>query len=212
MARRDSVKVSGKPLPLQARKRQRTRDSILSAAWLLFTRDGVSDTSIRNIAELAEVSEMTVYNHFNSRGELIEAAVAMSQPDVATTVEAIEELHADGGPFEILEQMADRIRGATSAELKVRRKYRELARSEPELMAAYLTRREHAADALTEALLPRAAGVGMTEQDLRLLCVAFSALSETVAATQTADTTPGDWADDLVHALNLLRAGWGGAR
>lgn len=200
--------VEGKGISLQERKRLRTRESILSAAWLLFTRDGVAETSIRSVAELAEVSEMTVYNHFKTRGELIQAALAESQPDVAHTLEAIDELGATGGPFEVLEQFADRIRAETPEGLHVRRKYRELARSEPEVLALYLTRRERATDALTEALLPRARAAGMTETDLRLLCVAYSAMAEDVGASQSSTTTPDGWADELLHALSLLRAGW----
>lgn len=207
MARRDDVNLNKRP-SLQERKRQRTRQSVLSAAWLLFTRDGVSDTSIRDIAELAEVSEMTVYNHFNNRGELIDAVVDMSQPDVATTLDAIEDLGTTNGPFDVLELLADRIRTETPEGLKVRRKYRELARSEPELHAADLARRERATMALTTALLPGATEIGMTERDLRLLCSAYSAVTETVAALQPTSTTAQAWADDLAHAVSLLRAGW----
>lgn len=207
MARSDDV-VVGKGLSLQERKRLRTRESILSAAWLLFTRDGVSETSIRGIAELAEVSEMTVYNHFKTRGELIQAAVAESQPDVTQTLEAIDELGAVGGPFEVLELLADRIRAETPEGLRVRRKYRQLARSEPELLAVYLNRRERAAEVLTEALLPRAREAGMTEVDLRMLCVAYSAMAEAIGAAQPSTTTPQAWADELLHALSLLRSGW----
>jgi AcrR family transcriptional regulator len=204
---RDEVVVSKGP-SLQERKRLRTRESILSAAWLLFTRDGVSETSIRNIAELAEVSEMTVYNHFKTRGDLIQAALAESQPDVANTLEAIEELGATGGPFEVLEKFADRIRAESPEGLHVRRKYRELARSAPEVLAVNVTRRERATDALTEALLPRAREAGMSETDLRLLCVAYSAMAEDIGASQTSTSTPEAWADELLHALSLLRAGW----
>lgn len=207
MAQRDDVAVS-KGRSLQERKRLRTRESILSAAWLLFTRDGVSETSIRDVAELAEVSEMTVYNHFKTRGELIQATVAESQPDVANTLEAIDELGATGGPLEVLEGLADRIRAETSEGLRVRLKYRELVRSEPELLAVYLARRERAAEALTEALLPRAREAGMTEVDLRMLCVAYSAMAEAIGASQPPTTTPEAWADELLHALSLLRAGW----
>jgi AcrR family transcriptional regulator len=50
-----------------------TRDLILEALTRLVSEEGVHDFSIQRVAELAGVSHRTVYRHFASREELLEA-------------------------------------------------------------------------------------------------------------------------------------------
>lgn len=47
------------------------RSAILSAANQAFRQDGVKATSMDKIAELAQVSKRTVYNHFSTKEELV---------------------------------------------------------------------------------------------------------------------------------------------
>ncbi len=194
---------------LRERKRRRTRESILNAAWLLFTRDGVAATSVRDIADLAEVGEVTVYNYFKNRGDLIDAVIA-EQADVAVTREAVEMLGVEGGPLEVLAAFAERFRSETTADLRTLRRYRKAVHAEPDLRGPYLCMRERSTEALIGALSPRAQQSGMPEADLRLLCCAFNAMADSVGESQPDDTTPERWADDLAHAVALLRAGWAG--
>jgi AcrR family transcriptional regulator len=193
--------------PLRERKRRRTRESILNAAWLLFTRDGVAATSVRDIADLAEVGQITVYNYFKTRGELIEAVIA-EQADVTGTREAVDLLGVEGGPLEVLAALAERFRSETTADLRTLRRFRKGVRTDPNLRGPYLCMRERSTEALIEALLPRAEQTGMSETDLRLLCFGFSAMADTVGDCQPENTTPERWANDLAHAMSLLRAGW----
>lgn len=192
---------------LRERKRRRTRESILNAAWLLFTRDGVASTSVRDIADLAEVGEVTVYNYFKSRGDLIDAVIA-EQADVEVTREAVELLGVDGGPLEVLAAFAERFRSEATADLQTLRRFRKAVRADPDLRGPYLCVRERSTEALIEALLPRAEQSGMSETDLRMLCFAFNAMADAVGDGQPANTTPEGWADDLAHAVSLLRVGW----
>ena len=51
--------------------RERKRDDILNAAKRAFLAHGVQGTSMDKLAELADVSKRTVYNHFASKEELV---------------------------------------------------------------------------------------------------------------------------------------------
>ncbi len=65
----------------ERQKATRHRD-ILEAAGTLFRRTGYADTSIEAIAERAEVAPGTVYNYFQSKGDLLLALVALDGEEV----------------------------------------------------------------------------------------------------------------------------------
>ena len=50
---------------------ERKRDDIVDAAKRAFLAHGVQGTSMDRLAEMAEVSKRTVYNHFASKEELV---------------------------------------------------------------------------------------------------------------------------------------------
>ena len=49
------------------------RERILSAARTLFHREGIRATGVERVAELAQVSKRTLYQHVSSKEELVEA-------------------------------------------------------------------------------------------------------------------------------------------
>ncbi|MBF6059505.1 helix-turn-helix transcriptional regulator [Nocardia terpenica] len=55
------------------RRRARTRDRILDAALELFAAHGMEATTFDQIAELADVSRQTVFNHFPRKDDLVDA-------------------------------------------------------------------------------------------------------------------------------------------
>jgi AcrR family transcriptional regulator len=65
----------------ERQKATRHRD-ILAAAGILFRRTGYAETSIEAIAERAEVAPGTVYNYFQSKGDLLLALVALDGEEV----------------------------------------------------------------------------------------------------------------------------------
>ena len=67
---------------LRERQKAGRRRSILAAAENLFRRDGFDATPIDAIAEQAEVAAGTVYNHFESKGDLLLALVARDGEEV----------------------------------------------------------------------------------------------------------------------------------
>jgi AcrR family transcriptional regulator len=67
---------------LRERQKAGRRRSILAAAQELFQREGFDETRIDRIAEQAEVAAGTVYNHFQSKGDLLLALVAQDGEEV----------------------------------------------------------------------------------------------------------------------------------
>ncbi|MEW6624771.1 MAG: TetR/AcrR family transcriptional regulator [Bacillota bacterium] len=53
------------------RRREKKKESIRRAALELFSAHGVQKVSIAEIAEKANVSQVTIYNHFGSKDELL---------------------------------------------------------------------------------------------------------------------------------------------
>ncbi len=56
---------------LRERKRQRTRQALISAAMRLFEEKGYEQTTVAEIAASAEVSTKTFFNHFASKDEVL---------------------------------------------------------------------------------------------------------------------------------------------
>jgi AcrR family transcriptional regulator len=63
-------------------KGERTRQTVLDAAYVLFLEQGYSATSMRQIAERAGVALGGIYNHFASKDEIFQALVIVKHPYV----------------------------------------------------------------------------------------------------------------------------------
>jgi len=68
---------------------------IESAALRLFVQKGVAETSIRDIAAAAGVSDGALYRHFTSKDEMVRAMFAARYAELAQVLAAL----ADGGGF-----------------------------------------------------------------------------------------------------------------
>src|SRR6266576_2441287 len=73
------------------RRRQRPRDTILTAADMVFRRKGIDDTTVNDITEQADVAYGSFYNHFESIDEVVAALVAASLQRVADRTGSILE-------------------------------------------------------------------------------------------------------------------------
>src|SRR5512132_1734157 len=58
-------------------KRERTRRQLIAAAIAMFSEHGVAQTTLQQIAAAAGVTKGTVYNHFGTKTEIVQA-VALS--------------------------------------------------------------------------------------------------------------------------------------
>lgn len=61
---------------LRERKRIQTGRTILDAAERLFREDGYESTTMAHIAEAADVSTVTVFNYYKTKGELLLALIS----------------------------------------------------------------------------------------------------------------------------------------
>jgi AcrR family transcriptional regulator len=74
----------------RAETARETRDRILGATMELHAARGVIAVSHKDIAERADVSVGTVYHHFPTRGELVQACGARSADELAPPEDAID--------------------------------------------------------------------------------------------------------------------------
>jgi AcrR family transcriptional regulator len=71
------------------RKRERTRRQLLEAAIRLLAEKGIAATTVPDIAVAAGMTTATVYNHFRTKAEIVEAvAIAISQGFRAASAES----------------------------------------------------------------------------------------------------------------------------
>lgn len=72
---------------LRDRKRQRTRQALISAAMRLFEEKGYEQTTVAEIAAAAEVSTKTFFNHFASKDEVLFPHLSARIEDAVAVIE-----------------------------------------------------------------------------------------------------------------------------
>jgi len=71
--------------------RKKSRSKILRASLELFASKGYHNTSVGEIAKLAEVAKGLVYNYFESKEALLEALIAQGFEEMATLYKDLEQ-------------------------------------------------------------------------------------------------------------------------
>ncbi len=94
--------------PRREEQAKATKRAILEAALELFMANGYKDTSVKQVAELADVSEQTVYNSFGDKvGLLLSAAMAYMDPgEDNPDTEFLDALRAEPDPLERIRMTA----------------------------------------------------------------------------------------------------------
>lgn len=92
------------------RGRDEVRVAVLDAAAELFTRQGPSRTSTRDIAETAGVNRGLLHRHFGSKEELVAAVVARSAAELA---DGLADADSIAGIVARLFDLAEGARGAS---------------------------------------------------------------------------------------------------
>ncbi len=94
-------------------KGQQTRELLLEAALQQFAANGYHGTSMRQIAEVANLAVGGIYNHFASKEEILKAVILQYHP---LNVIAPELADAQGASFEaLLQDVAQRFSAAIKA-------------------------------------------------------------------------------------------------
>ncbi|GAA4343556.1 TetR/AcrR family transcriptional regulator [Kangiella taiwanensis] len=83
------------------------REHILDTAIKMFLKQGVSKTSIEQIASAAKVSKITLYNHFDNKESLFIAGLEEVNKRVVSKIPDID--HMSGSPEERLRKFSQRI-------------------------------------------------------------------------------------------------------
>jgi AcrR family transcriptional regulator len=207
------------------RKRERTRQTIADAAMTLFVERGFDRVTVADVAEEADVSVNTVYNHFPTKEDLFFAQAETSDRGLVDLVHG----RARGEPVvdffrrQVAEQI-ERVRAAAGEDARERHRrrqaIREILNASPALQvaAAHATRGIALAveDAFTRAL---AEDVGADPSDIRPRLVASQVLGllSTLCldaerrrrAGQSADEVIAEFTTGAEAAIALLERGIG---
>ena len=112
--------MSGITKSVRSRKKERTRKQLIDTAIALFSRQGIENTTVEQIALEAGTGKGTVYNYFATKEDLIVAFMADLELRAQPTVKRFAEL--DAPLAEILSAFAWNL-------LDAKRRYRMFVRS-----------------------------------------------------------------------------------
>jgi AcrR family transcriptional regulator len=192
---------------LRQRKAERTRQAILNSAWLLFTRDGVAATSIKAIAELAEISEVTLYTYFGSRQLLVDEVMS-KHASMERILKAIAERPVTEGPIEVLRAIGRRQSELVDEEFQVSVRIMNLINNDPVMRGAYQRQLAGFIEQQVDSLESRASAVGMSRHELKMLCFAYNGMVDALSEDPAAVASAQAWATATDEALQMLERGW----
>ena len=189
---------------LRERKKRETRQRISDIATVLFVRRGFDTVKVSEIAELAGVSEKTIYNYFptkealvfdqaDSQMEALASALRRRDRGVSPTHAIVQELKKES------ERFGDAI---ADARLDFLPAFGEMIRSTPSLRAAWAEHRNHLVDAITE-ILASEAGVDPGEPEPTVAARALVSLVELLYEATLRHIRPGVPAAEVQEAIDL---------
>lgn len=190
---------------LRERHKQLTRGAIVRAAMLLFERDGVNGTSMADVAELAGVSDTTVFNYFKTKDDLVDALVdsATGTRSIAALIEARP---PSENPIRALRNLLHELRPAADNDLTAKKQLHAAAKSDKLLWGAYLRS--------SNALARELSGTFLRREPSWSPMVASAAAHSVVAALeavfegQAPDASLDEWAADVDDVLARLERAW----
>jgi len=77
----------------RARRREAKRAQILAAAWTLAHRDGLAGISLRDLANMVELRQPSLYAYFDSKHALYDAMFAKGNAELVERAKALPEKH-----------------------------------------------------------------------------------------------------------------------
>ena len=125
----------GYDAPRRREQAQRTREEIVAAARRLFSERGWGQTTVRDIAREAHVSEPTIYSGYGGKVGL--AAALLDAVDPAAELARLRSRLQDPDPAAQLAGLIGYDRALFERSGDIIRLVREAGRTEPELAAAY---------------------------------------------------------------------------
>ena len=165
---------------LRERKKRRTRDALITAAWDLFHSRGYERTTVREITDAVEVSERTFFRYFASKEDLVLAPLTAAsdafteqlrlRPASERPVDALRNaLHAAAGLLK--PGLPD-----TQTDWETHRQAVKLIEATPQLMSAHLLIAQRLTDSLVEIVAEREHVDPSTDRRPRIIAAVFCAL------------------------------------
>lgn len=197
-------------LGLRERKKQRTRTTLIDAAIELCERQGFEQTTVEQIAAIADVSPRTFSRYFATK-----EAVCMALVDDAVDVAAVElaGMPEDMNPLEAVYRATAKMyrdtKNAGNGGLSATRLMSTLRiiMSSPTLRQAVMEFRPHAA----HVVLAQRMGVDLEDRGLRLVAAVWMAMNMTALADLGRDTGfKGVDIDDAVDRIDATFAQFAG--
>ncbi len=192
----------GYVLSLREQKKAETEVAIREAAIKLFLDQGYERTTVEAIADMARVSQRTVFRYFASKDEIL---LSGAEEEVANTIELLEAQPADAPVMTavqaVVEQMARNVQAQRSTDIRVAR----LLDAEPVLRARYLA----VLDSIERGVVTWAAkrlGMAPSDWQPRLIAACMLAAYRVAAASDT--RTEADILDVLRRAVEQLGRGF----
>lgn len=110
-----------KVLGRREKKKEATRQEILTAASKFFVERGFDETSVDEIAEAADVAKGTFYYHFKSKDDVLIGLSMLYMVQLSASVD--QQLETDRSPLLILREMLQGMARDTQANRAIAQKY-----------------------------------------------------------------------------------------
>jgi AcrR family transcriptional regulator len=164
---------------LRERKKRRTRDALVAAAWELFHTRGYERTTVREITDAVEVSERTFFRYFAGKEDLVLSPLNAAtdaftgqlhvRPASEPPVDALRNaLHAAAGLLEPGDLVATDWERHSQAV--------KLIEATPHLLAAHLMIGQRLADDIVAVIAEREGVDPRTDRRPRIIAAVFCAL------------------------------------
>ncbi|GAB3229103.1 TetR/AcrR family transcriptional regulator [Mycolicibacterium hippocampi] len=181
---------------LRERKKRRTRETVRLAAYELFEKNGYPDTTIEQIAELADVSPRTFFRYFPNKAALLVPDQLM-EPIIELFLAAPPELRPIPAYRHALEQVFAGMAGPEWGEEMARQ---QLLYTLPEAAGALYNEYIQVIDLITDALATR---LDRPADDPTLRITAGAMTGVMMAALHGTPMSP----DAIFAGLDFLDAG-----
>jgi AcrR family transcriptional regulator len=191
--------VTTDKIPLRQRKKEKARLAIQAAALTLFEAQGYDNTTVEQIADVAEVSPSTVYRYFTTKDETV-----FWDPWDPLIVAALKSRPSGEQPIDSLMAVIDGLWRLMRADEVTMRRRVELILREPALRSAMGDHFDSAVDLIVDAFATHSS-LDTDEFELRVVVSTF------VSALMVALTAWGGDGGDLLEltrrAMSVLASG-----
>jgi AcrR family transcriptional regulator len=186
-------------IPLRQLKKERARLAIQAAALELFEEQGFDNTTVEQIASVAEVSPSTVYRYFTTKDETV-----FWDPWDPILVATLGNRPLDEQPIDSLMAVIEELWPLVEPEESTMRRRVKLIMNEPALRSRMGDHFDAGVDMVVDALAARS---DRDADDLELRVVVSTFVSALMVALTTWGRHGGDLLELVRRAMSVVSAG-----